>query len=333
MHPILVQIPTPWGAIPIYSYGVMLGLSLIVAWYFIMYWGHKKEGLDKELMANCFIVTAIVAIVGARLLYILTNLDHFNSFGEWFAFRSGGLVAYGGFLGGFLGSWLYMRSKGVPILAWADIVAPTLGSGLFFTRIGCYLYGCDFGEPLKKTAPGWLKTLGTFPHWQYGATGGPKLLCDQTIDGSPAWSWHVSQYDLPTTASASLPVHPTQLYSSLAGMLLFGIAMLVWRNRKFRGQVILAMTGSYAVWRFIIEYVRDDPQRGEAFGFTTSQLISMALVPVVVLAYLALQKRWREHGDVAIPASALAGPEGGDAKEPEAATSPSARRIKKKKRK
>lgn len=304
MHPILVQIPTPWGAVPIYSYGVMLGLSLILAWYFIMYWGTKKEELDKELMANAFIVTAIVAIAGARLLYVFTNLNRFDSVGEWFAFRSGGLVAYGGFLGGFLGSWLYMRHRGVPILAWADIVAPTLGVGLFFTRIGCYLYGCDFGAPLGDQAPSWLEPLGTFPRWDFAADGGAQLLCDQTISGSPAWSHHVAEYDLPTTAEASMPVHPTQLYEALAGMALFGLGLLLWRRRAFRGQVILGMTGGYAAWRFFIEYLRDDPQRGEAFGFSTSQLISLALVPVLALGYVAIKKRWRQHGDPPIPEDA-----------------------------
>jgi phosphatidylglycerol---prolipoprotein diacylglyceryl transferase len=323
MHPILVQIPTPWGAIPIYSYGVMLGLSLIVAWYFIMYWGHRREGLDRELMANCFIVTAIVAIVGARLLYVLTNLDRFDSFGEWFAFRSGGLVAYGGFLGGLLGSWLYMRAKHVPLLAWADIVTPTLGLGLLFTRVGCYLYGCDFGAPLADDAPSWLKAMGTFPRWDFAAD--TNLACDQTISGSPAFSHHVAEYDLDRTAQASLPVHPTQLYESVAGLALFGLGMLVWHKRQFRGQVLLAVTAGYAAWRFVIEYVRDDPQRGGAFGFSTSQLISLALVPLVGMTYLAVQRRYRTHGDPPIPESAREKPPG----EADEGATPSAKRVKK----
>ena len=102
MHPVLLSIPTPWGAIPIYSYGVMLGSSLLLAWYFIMYMGKRIEGYNRELLASCFTWTAVGAIVGARLLYIFTNLDAYDSFGAWFDLRSGGLVAYGGFLGGFL---------------------------------------------------------------------------------------------------------------------------------------------------------------------------------------------------------------------------------------
>lgn len=272
--------PRGWASLPIFSYGVMLGTSMLVAWYFVMYLGTKKEGLQREQMANAFIVTAVFAIVGSRVLYILTNLDEFSDPSRWFALRDGGLVAYGGFLGGLLGAWVYWRSKDVSLLAWADVVAPTLGLGLGFTRIGCYLFGCDFGAPLGEDAPAWLETIGTFP----GPGGGHE-------HGSPAFVYHVAQYDLSPTAHASLPVHPTQIYESIAGFALFGITMLVWRHRRFRGQVVLVLTALYGIWRFFIEYVRDDPERGFYFGFSTSQLISLALVPFAALLYFMLRKQ------------------------------------------
>ncbi|MCA9607714.1 MAG: prolipoprotein diacylglyceryl transferase, partial [Myxococcales bacterium] len=99
MHPVLFEIPMPWGDQPVYSYGVMLGTSLLVAWYTIMWLGAKKESLSAELMRNTFIVTAISAIVSSRLLYVATNPDEFHSFGDVFNLQGGGLVAYGGFLG------------------------------------------------------------------------------------------------------------------------------------------------------------------------------------------------------------------------------------------
>lgn len=277
MHPVLFEIPTPWGDVPIYSYGVMLGASMIAAWYIVMYLGEKKEGFTRELMANCFIVTAIFAIVFSRVLYIITNPEEFTSPSQWFALRSGGLVAYGGFLGGLLGSWVYLRIQKASLLGWADVVAPTLGLGLGLTRVGCYLYGCDFGAPLGEGAPSFLRDWGTFPRRDDG--------------GSPAWAHHVSQYDLSPTAEYSLPVHPTQLYESLFGITLFAVALLVWRHRRFRGQVILTVTILYGVWRFLIEFVRDDPERGFYAGFSTSQIISLVLVPLAVFLYQSLRKR------------------------------------------
>ena len=304
MHPILIHIPTPWGAIPIYSYGVMLGTSLVVAWYFIMYFGRKKEGLDEELMANAFMVTAVCAILCARLLYVFTNLDDFDDPKKWLDFRSGGLVAYGGFLGGFGASWAYMTWKKVPMSAWADLVAPTLGSGLFFTRIGCWLYGCDFGRPLGEHAPAFLVKLGTFPKWDLD--GRPQLACDNVISGSPAYNHHLSQNLIGPDAVASLPVHPTQIYESLAGLAIFALGFYILQHRKFRGQSIAAITIAYSLWRFVLEYWRDDPERGAALGFSTSQLVSLALLPIAAGAWVVLKKRAETQGEKPIPASALA---------------------------
>lgn len=296
MHPVLVELPMPWGPVPVYSYGVMLGTALIVAWYIIMYLGTRKETLERETMATCFIVTAVSAIFFARVLYALTNLEEFHSAGDFFDLRAGGLVAYGGFLGGLLGSWSYLRIKKASLLAWADVAAPTLGTGLGLVRIGCYLFGCDFGEPLTASAPGWLRDIGTFPRWADN-------------DGSPAWLRHVEDYDLAVLSDYSLPVHPTQIYESLAGFALATVAFLVWRRRKFRGQVILTVTILYGVWRFLIEYVRDDPERGFYFGFSTSQLISILLVPVCAFLYWELQRRQGGEALALVPAPAEPAPD------------------------
>lgn len=302
MHPVVFTIPKPWGdgELPIHSYGVMLGTSLIIAWYAVMHLGVKHENMKREVMGNLFIVTAVFALVCSRILYILTNLNDFPTAGSWLEFQSGGYVAYGGFLGGLLGSWLYVRYKKLSLLAWTDVAAPTLGIGLALTRIGCYLYGCDFGRPLSDDAPQFLRDWGTFPRH---ATGG----------GSPAWDHHVRNYDLSPLSDYSLPVHPTQLYESAVGVILFGVAMLLWRRRKFRGQVILAITILYGAWRFLIEYVRDDPERGFYFGFSTSQLISMVLVPLMAFIYYTLR---RKQGDA--PLVAARAIEGSDVEEGEA---------------
>jgi phosphatidylglycerol:prolipoprotein diacylglycerol transferase len=310
MHPVLFSIPTPWGAIPIYSYGVMLGSSLLFAWYFIMYMGKKVEGYNRELLASCFTWTAVGAIIGARLLYIFTNFDAYEKLGSWFDLRSGGLVAYGGFLGGFVTAWAFWRIKKIPLLPFADLAAPTLASGLMLTRVGCYLYGCDYGRPLPESAPSWLKSAGTFPKWDTEAF--PTFACDQSINGSPAYQHHLQEYpDLMTNRLSSLAVHPTQIYESLVGLTLFLFAVWLLTHRKFRGQVMITVSGLYGLWRFLVEYLRDDPERGFAFGFSTSQLISLALIPVCIIAYIHLRKQAQENGDIRLPPWALEGAAGG----------------------
>lgn len=300
MHPILFEIPL-FGGVPIYSYGVMLGTSFIAAWYLVMALG-QRDGLREETLANAFIVAALSALAGARVLYIITMPGEFfgdeASLGETLVrlvdVRRGGLVAYGGFLGGYFGAHFYLYRAGVPLLRFADVAAPTLALGLGLTRIGCYLFGCDFGAPLSEDAPAWLRGWGTFPHWE-------------NDEGSPAWAHHVDAYDLDFDARYSLPCHPTQLYESAAGLLLCGVCVLVWRRRQFHGQVLLILTALYGVWRFLIEFVRDDPERGQAFGFSTSQLISLALVPIALFFY---HQRKKLQAQAPVEVYRLGGPHG-----------------------
>ncbi len=247
-------------ALPLYSYGVMLGLSLVVGWYLTLTLA-ERDGLPKESMANCYVVTAIAAILGSRVLYVVTNLDEFHSLGDMFKVRLGGLVAYGGFLGGYLGSWAYLSSKKIRLMPWADVAVPSLASGLMITRIGCYMFGCDFGKPLGDDAPGWLKSLGTFPHWASGTV--------ENGDGAPAFIRHTELYkgtplgEVLTKTNASLPVHPTQIYESLVGLTLLAILLTQRRTQRFRGQIFFTFVFGYGYLRFLLEMLRDDVERGE----------------------------------------------------------------------
>jgi len=247
-------------SLPLYSYGVMLGLSLVVGWYLTLSLA-KRDGLPQETMANCYVVTALAAIVGSRVLYVVTNLDEFHTTADMFKVRLGGLVAYGGFLGGYLGSWAFLKSKGIRLMPWADVAVPSLASGLMITRIGCYLFGCDFGKRLSDGSPQWLKTMGTFPHWAAGTV--------ESGDGAPAFIRHMEIFkDGPlhaelTRTNASLPVHPTQIYESLVGLSLLSLLLWQRRSQKFRGQIFFLFVFAYGYLRFLLEILRDDVERGE----------------------------------------------------------------------
>ncbi len=264
--------------LPIYAYGIMLGLSLVVGWYLTLSLA-ERDGLPKETMANCYVVTALVALAGSRILYVVTNPDEFRSAWDLFALRNGGLVAYGGFIGGLLGSWAYLIPKKIRLLAWADDAVPSLASGLLITRVGCYLFGCDFGKRLPDDAPHWLQTLGTFPHWAPGTLA--------SGDGSPAYVRHLEVYrgssietDL-VRMTTSFPVHPTQLYESLVGALLLGL--LLWQRQalRFRGQVFFLFVFAYGFLRFVLELWRDDVERG-SYGPTLDVHV---FVPLCLLLF------------------------------------------------
>ena len=221
MRPILFHIPLGFASVPLYSYGLMLALSLIVGWYLTLGLC-ERDGMDRAVMGRCYMWTAASALAGARLLYVLTNLERFDNFLDIFKVWQGGLVAYGGFLGGFVGALVFCRVHRVRILAWADCAVPSLCTGLMITRIGCLMYGCDFGKPFNG------KWAIVFPK------------------GSPAYNQQRVEGLLSPSALHSLPVHPAQLYESLNGLILFSLLMLVRRYRKFSGEMFVAFTMGYA---------------------------------------------------------------------------------------
>ncbi|HSS39765.1 MAG TPA: prolipoprotein diacylglyceryl transferase family protein, partial [Polyangia bacterium] len=163
----------PWTPVPIYSYGVMLGTSLVVGWFLAMRFA-KQDLIDQQAAGTIYMWTAVWSIIGSRVLYVLTNLGEFDSIWGMLAVNRGGLVAYGGMIGGFFASWYGCHKRGIPLLKWADVSAPSVVLGTAITRVGCLLFGCDYGG--RTNVPWAIR----FP--------GPNPLAPQ---GSPAWQHHV----------------------------------------------------------------------------------------------------------------------------------------------
>jgi phosphatidylglycerol:prolipoprotein diacylglycerol transferase len=297
MHPIAFTIP---GIdLPIFSYGTMLALSLIVGWNIVMRLG-PKDGLPRERLVACFLVTAIAALLGSRLLYVVTNPAQFRGagIGDYLNPRGGGIVAYGGFLGGFVGSWLYLRRARIRLLPWADVVVPTLATGLGITRIGCFLYGCDYGRPIPIDAPAWIRAIGVrFPNWDVQLAELKLRLADGLflrggqLDGAPAFLHHVAAGLARRTDAWSALVYPTQLLEVANGWIAFAITMLVRRRTRFRGQAFLVFTMYYGATRALMELLRGDVGRGGLGEISTSQIIGVATLIAAAIAYVVLSKR------------------------------------------
>ncbi|HVJ21107.1 MAG TPA: prolipoprotein diacylglyceryl transferase family protein [Polyangiaceae bacterium] len=254
------------GPLPIMSYGALLAASLAAGWILTLRLA-ERAGMARDVAAHAYVVTAIAGLVGARLLYVVTNPGEFQSLAEIVALSSGGLTAYGGFLGGFAGAWWSLRRLGAPFLLWADAAVPSVALGLALTRVGCYLHGCDFGRPLSEQNASLLRKLGTFPRWADGVLAG---------SGSPAWVDHVLRKGLSPAAPSSLPVHPTQLYEALVGVGLFALSLFWFPRRRFAGELFLIVVFAYGGARFMLELFRDDAERG-LFGPALPGLLWVAL--------------------------------------------------------
>jgi phosphatidylglycerol:prolipoprotein diacylglycerol transferase len=266
----------PWLPVPIYAYGVMLGTSMIVGWFLVMR-NAKQDGLPTSDAGAIYMWSAVWSIIGARLLYVVTNADTFlRDPIEIVRVNNGGLVAYGGMVVGTFSSWYQCHKRKIPLLQWADVAAPAVVLGTGITRMGCFLFGCDFGR--RSDLPWAVR----FP--------GPNPMAP---GGSPAWMRHVSQYGLTHDAARSFPVHPTQLYELLVGFFLFGLLMYLRRVRTFSGQVFLAWVIGYGILRPLIEVLRDDDQRGNVGPLSTSQFIGLVSVALGSMLYLYLLRRYR----------------------------------------
>jgi phosphatidylglycerol:prolipoprotein diacylglycerol transferase len=208
-------------------------------------------------------------------------------------------------IGGFFASWYGCRKRGIELLRWADVSAPSVVLGTAITRVGCFLFGCDFGA--RSDLPWAVR----FP--------GPNPLAPQ---GSPAWQHHVRDFHLPSSSGWSYPVHPTQFYESLVGLALFGLLMLVRKKRTFSGQVFLAWVFGYGIMRPLIEIVRDDDQRGNVGALSTSQFIGIVSVVAGVALLIGLVRKYRRNPAASrlwelplpAPAGASGGSSGGEGK-------------------
>lgn len=226
MHPVLFEI----FGFPIHAYGLMLALSFLVG-IWLSSWRAKRRELDPNAITDMGFYVILSAIVGARLYYVFLHFDSFKnnlvSIFNPFAGDQvgiGGLVMYGGFIGAVIAGLVYFRVKKYPFLPYADAVAPSLGLGIFFTRIGCFLNGCCFGAasegPVAVNFP--LQSPAGAHQHAIGAEG----------------------------------LFPSQLFLSVGGLAIAVIVLLAGRKKLFDGFEFYLTGILYAILRFAADFTR-----------------------------------------------------------------------------
>lgn len=157
MHPILFTL----GPVTLYTYGAMMVAAFLATTWLS---GHRAQQLPKNQVAITaeqlvdFACWALVGgIIGGRLLYVLLNLPLFLQMPwEVFALWHGGLIWYGGFLGGLVGAGGYIRRMKLPWFAVLDQFVPFLALGHAIGRIGCFFNGCCYGKPSQGWCAVWF---------------------------------------------------------------------------------------------------------------------------------------------------------------------------------
>ncbi len=264
MHPDIFHI----GSVPIRSYGLMLAFSFILGLLYVRYVSKRDNKPFEPYISLAYIMIA-GGIIGGRLFYVAAHLEEFS--GNWLAvinpFQSGsfgiaGMNLYGGVLLAIIGSFAYCRFARMSVLDTFDDFAPTLGLGLVFTRIGCFLNGCCFGTP-----------------------------CDLP------WGVSFPFGSIPYSVFGDQHLHPSQLYSSLYGLLIFVMLHIMLKSKHFAGQVVAVLFMSEAFFRFVIEYVRYyEDEMFFSIGSlqpTYNQAVSISLFLLGLGIYVVQSKRGR----------------------------------------
>ena len=260
MRRILFEIPLPFFQkhIPIYAYGFMLMIAFLVA-IAVARWRAGKEGLDPAKVTDVGIYLVCAGIVGARIFFVIQFFeDYKNNLFSIFKIYEGGLVYYGGLFAGALTLFVYVRRHRMPVLKLFDIVTPSIALGLGFGRIGCFLNGCCFGK--------------LSPHIPWAVRFPRTVDKAGMIDGSPAFLHHYELGLVRLSDTHALPIHPTQLYSFLADVVLFFLLNAFFKYRKKDGEVLILFGILYPIIRYSMELLRNDTPLFFNF-FTIAQII------------------------------------------------------------
>lgn len=235
MHADLFKI----GPLTISTYGAFIALGIISA-YFVIIREARKQGIAEKVFSDIFFLALVFGFLGARILYIIVEWKMFVSDPLGIIFSRSGFVFYGGVLAGVGCIYLLAHKLKIKFLKLADIFVIGVPLAHSLGRLGCFFYGCCYGNPT-------ISFLGVlFP------------------PSSPA-------------GFLGVKVVPLQLISSLFLILLFFCLLFLKKKKKKDGQLLLYYILAYTSFRFIIEFFRGDP-RGNFFFLSTSQVISIMLL-------------------------------------------------------
>ena len=211
-------------------YGIIISIGIVLSFLLFYRLAVKKEQIASDNVYTLTLWVVPIAIVGARITYVLTRWDYYSQtdFLTMINIRGGGLAIYGAIIFGLITVLIYDKIKKLNSLTVLDALAPAVMLGQIIGRWGNFVNG---------EAYGWTENVEQFP-WRM-------WLEKVVVDGETLVGEHL--------------VHPTFIYESLWNLLgLVLILTVLYRYKKFNGQIFCAYMGWYGFGRFFIEMIRAD---------------------------------------------------------------------------
>ena len=252
----------------IYWYGIFIGLGVVLGVLLALHEA-KRTGQNPDTYLDFIIYAMIIAIIGARLYYVIFSWDFYSQHPEKiFAIREGGLAIYGGIIGGVLTAIVYSRVKKKNFWVMADTIAPSLILGQMLGRWGNFFNKEAFG--------GFTDNLFAMRY---------QLSQVRASDVTP----DILQNLVTVNGVDYIQVHPTFLYESMWSLCVFIILLILQRKKKFNGQVCATYFFGYALGRVWIEGLRTDQL---CIGnVPVSQALSAVLIIASVVLYVYCKKK------------------------------------------
>lgn len=199
------------------------------------------------------------AAVGAALLSVLLRLPGWLRSDRPLSELMGGVVAYGALGGLVLSFAALVRWRRLPVLPALDRLAPCLGALVLLGRAGCFFAGCDFGA----------------------ISGAPWAI--RFPSAAPAFQDHLARGLILATDRRSLPVHPTQVYEAILGILMAAAALAVERRGARRGAPFWTAAAVYAAGRLALDPLRGDTAAAAWGPWAPSRWMSAALLAAALI--------------------------------------------------
>jgi len=325
MHPELFELPLIH--VTVKSYGLMMVVGFIAALALIRRLS-KDITPSPQYITNAALYALIAGVAGARIFYVVHHFDQFDGrLISFFAIWQGGLELLGGVILAIVVILFYLYYHKLALRRYLDILAVGLMLALVFGRIGCFLNGCCWGkptnlpwavrfpygslayrsqvqaDPARNRAEAYIELGADFFDYYY-ENGASVAVLKSYAELTDEQKQELKDND----KLRSLPVHPTQLYSSANGALLCLLLYAFWRRSKkaarsnYTGKVFTkpgctfsVMFILYGLTRFFIEYIRDDNPFEKGWyiiykGGTISQNISIYLIILGVCLLAVFQR-------------------------------------------
>ncbi len=253
MHPILVQL----GPITIRYYGLMYIIAIAVGFYLMWREVRRKNiPLTMESLLDLLLLTIPLALIGARLYYVIFRLDYYGRYPlDIFKIWEGGLAIHGGVLGGIAAVLIFAHWKKVRFWTLADAIAPSLILGQAIGRIGNLMNGDAYGLPTSlpwgihfpASSPAGMAYPGLATH--------PSMIYEMILNlGVFAYLWTIrkkgykdgfttSMYFIlyavarsivSVTRGDDLYLGPVKVPYLVSGLFLVGFGLFIWRGRLYR---------------------------------------------------------------------------------------------------